>query len=114
MKSGKSMPVVESGLIGHTRRMNWSCDAETSNTGPAPMIKRVRWFWPDRGLGRLKPLALCSLIIAPCGFAETDQAAIKEDATRQIQEAASQAFYTDPANVEVRLADKRLVLPDCS
>ena len=78
------------------------------------MIKRFRGFWRDRGLGRLKPVALCSLIIAPCGVAETDQAAIKEDATRQIQEAAAQAFYTDPANVEVRLADKRLVLPDCS
>ena len=108
------MPVVESGLIGHTRRMNVSYDAETTNAGPAPMIKRFRGFWQDRGLGRLKPVALCSLIIAPCGVAETDQAAIKEDATRQIQEAAAQAFYTDPANVEVRLADKRLVLPDCS
>ena len=39
---------------------------------------------------------------------------IKEDATKQIQEAAAQAFHTDPANVEVRLADKRLVLPECS
>jgi len=28
LKSGKSMPVVESGLIGHTRQMNWSRDAE--------------------------------------------------------------------------------------
>ncbi|MFL2502391.1 MAG: flagellar basal body P-ring formation chaperone FlgA [Luminiphilus sp.] len=108
------MPVVESGLIGHTHRMNWSCNAETTNTLPAPTIKQFRWFWRDRGLGRLKRLALCSLIIAPCGFAETDQAIIKEDATGQIQDAAAQAFYTDPANVEVRLADKRLVLPDCS
>ena len=108
------MPVVESGLIGHTRRMSVSYDAETSNTGPAPVIERVHGFWQGSGPGWLAPIALCSLIIAPCGLAETDQAAIKEDATRQIQEAAAQAFYTDPANVEVRLADKRLVLPDCS
>ena len=91
--------------------MNLSCDADASATRPALVIER---FWRDRGLGWLKHLALCSLIIAPCGYAETDQAAIKKDATRQIQEAAAQAFYTDPANVEVRLADKRLILPDCS
>ena len=51
--------------------------------------------------------------MTPIGYAKTDQAIIKENATRQIQEAAAQAFYTDSANVEVRLADKRLVLPDC-
>ena len=114
MKSGKSMPVVEAGLIGHTRRMSVSYDAETSNTGPAPVIERFRGFWQGWGPGWLALIALSSWIIAPFGFAETDQAAIKEDTTRQIQEAAAQAFYTDPANVEVRLADKRLVLPDCN
>ncbi len=114
MKSGKSMPLVESGLIGHTRRMKWSRDAETSATGPALLIAWFRRLWRDRGCGWLKLVALCSLIIVPCGYADSDQAAIKEDVTKQIQEAAAQAFYTDPVNVEVRLADKRLVLPDCS
>ena len=94
--------------------MDVSYDAETSSTGPAPVIERLRWVWQGRGPGWLTLIALCSLIIAPWGYAETDQAAIKEDATKQIQDAAAQAFYTDPANVEVRLADKRLVLPDCS
>ena len=75
------------------------------------MIKRVCRDWD---VGWLKRVALFGLIIAPWGFAETDQATIKEDATKQIQGAAAQIFYTDPANVEVRLADKRLVLPDCS
>jgi flagella basal body P-ring formation protein FlgA len=114
MKSGKSMPVVEPRLIGHTRRMNVSYDAETTNAGPAPVIERFSGFWQGRGPGWLALIALCSWISAPWGVAETDQAAIKEDATKQIQDAAAQAFYTDPANVEVRLADKRLVLPDCS
>ena len=43
-----------------------------------------------------------------------DQESIKADATSQIQAAAALAYYTQPQNVEVRLADKRLVLPDCS
>jgi len=114
MQSGKSMPLVESGLIGHTRRMNWSRDSETSATRSALVIDRFHWFWRNQNLGWLKLAALGSLLVVPCGYAETDQAAIKEDATKQIQEAAAQTFYTDPANVEVRLADKRLVLPDCS
>jgi flagella basal body P-ring formation protein FlgA len=114
LKSGKSMPVVECGLIGHTRRMNVSYDAKIASTGLNPVIERLRWFWQGRGPGWLTLIALGSLIIAPWGYAETDQGAIKEDATKQIQDAAAQAFYTDPANVEVRLADKRLVLPDCS
>ena len=114
MKSGKSMPVVESELIGHTRPMNWSRDTETSAAGPAPVIERFRRFWLDRGRGWLTLAALGSLLIVHHGHAKIDQAMIKEDATKQIQEAAAQAFHTDPANVEVRLADKRLVLPECS
>ena len=113
MKSGKSMPVVESELIGHTRPMSWSRDTETSAAGPAPVIERFRRFWRDRGRGWLILAALGSLLIVHHGYAKIDQAMIKEDATKQIQEAAAQAFYTDPTNVEVRLADKRLVLPDC-
>ena len=114
MKSGKSMPVVESELIGHTRPMNWSRDTETSAAGPAPVIERFRRFWRDRGRGWLTLAALGSLLLVHHGYAKIDQAMIKEDATKQIQEAAAQAFHTDPANVEVRLADKRLVLPECS
>ena len=114
MKSGKSMPVVEPKLIGHTRPMNWSRDTETSAAGAAPVVERFRWFWRDRGLGWLTLAALGSLLIVHHGYAKIDQAMIKEDATKQIQEAAAQAFHTNPANVEVRLADKRLVLPECS
>ena len=113
MKSGKSMPVVESELIGHTRPMNWSRDTETSAAGPAPVIERFRRFWSDRRRGWFTLATLGSLLIVHHGYAKIDQAMIKEDATKQIQEAAAQAFHTDPANVEVRLADKRLVLPKC-
>ena len=112
-KSGKSMPVVAPGLISHTRNMNWNHDAKTITAGPALAIKRFRWFWRNRGRGWLTLAALGSSLMIPLGYAETDQAIIKENATKQIQEAAAQTFYTDPANVEVRLADKRLVLPDC-
>ena len=90
--------------------MNWSRDAETSAAGPASVIERFRCFWCDQGIILA---ALVSLVVTPLVYAKTDQAIIKENATRQIQEAAAQAFYTDPTNVEVRLADKRLVLPDC-
>ena len=113
MKSGKSMPVVESALIGHTRPMNWSRDTETRAGRPAPVIEWFRRCWRDRGRGWLTLAALVSLLIVRHGYAKTDQAIIKENAARQIQEAAAQAFYTDPASVEVRLADKRLVLPNC-
>jgi flagella basal body P-ring formation protein FlgA len=114
MKSGKSMPVVEFELIGHTPPMNWSRDAETSAAGPAPVIEWFRRFWRDRGRRWSTLAALGSLLIVHHGYAKIDQAMIKEDATKQVQEAAAQAFHTDPANVEVRLADKRLVLPECS
>ena len=107
------MPVVGPELISHTRCMNWSRDAKTSTAGPDLAIKRFRWFWLDRGRGWLTLAALGSSLMIPLGYASTDQAIIKENATRQIQEAAAQAFYTDPDNVEVRLADKRLVLPNC-
>ena len=113
MKSGKSMPVVEYGLIVHTHLMNLSCNANRSFTTPAPTTSACRWFWLGRGHGWLKVAALCILLAVPCGYAKTDQSVIKENATKQIQKAAAHAFYTDPGNVEVRLADKRLVLPDC-
>ena len=108
------MPVVDPELISHTQCMIWSCDAKTSTAGPDLAIKRFRWFWRDRGRGWPILAALGISLMIPLGYAETDQAIIKEDATRQIQEAAAQAFYTEPANVEVRLADRRLVLPDCA
>ena len=114
MKSGKSMPVVESELIGHTRPMNWIRDTETRAAGPASVIEWFRRFWHNRGREWLTLAALGSLLIVHHGYASIDQTIIKEDATKQIQEAAAQAFHTDPTNVEVRLADKRLVLPECS
>ncbi len=46
--------------------------------------------------------------------AERDQSAIKASATVQIQQAAAIAFQTSADVVEVRISDKRLVLPDCS
>ena len=107
------MPVVESELIGHTRLMKWSRDTKTSAAVSAPVIERFRRFWRDRGRRWSTLAALGSLLIVHHGYAKIDQAMIKEDATKQIQEAAAQAFDTDPANVEVRLADKRLVLPKC-
>ena len=90
------MPVVESGLIGHTRRMNMSYDAETSNTGPAPVIERFRWFWQRRGPGWLALIALYSLIVARWGFAETNQAAINED-IKQIQGRRCAGFLHRPS-----------------
>ena len=113
MKSGKGMPVVELELISHTRRMSCGRGAKTSTDGPGPVIERFSWFCRDRRRGWLTLAALGSLLMTPLVYAKTDQAIIKEAATKQIQEAAAQAFYTDPGNVEVRLADKRLVLPDC-
>ncbi len=113
MKSGKSMPVVESELISHTRPVNWSRNISTNASASAPAIEWCRWYWRDRSRGWLALAALGSFLMIPLGYASTDQTIIKENATRQIQEAAAQAFHTDPGNVEVRLADKRLVLPNC-
>ena len=58
---------------------------------------------------QLGALALVSLDAA----ASRDQAAIKEEVTVQVQNAAAATYLTDPGVVQVRLADRRLVLPDC-
>ena len=75
---------------------------------PAPFSgtkRKARWLqWP---------LFLCAIVIISPAWSERDQAAIKRDATLQIQTAAAETFYTEASNVEVRLGDRRLVLPDC-
>ena len=58
-------------------------------------------------------LFLCAMMITSPAWSERDQATIKRDATLQVQAAAAATFFTDASNVEVRLGDKRLVLPDC-
>lgn len=45
--------------------------------------------------------------------AEKDQAALKQEAAAFIARAAAKAYDTDPHLVEVRMADRRLVLPSC-
>ena len=118
------MPLVGLRLIGHTLAMSRQCGLgnDTSATprstgtsmlreyvlGPAPVSRARRkacWLqWP---------LFLCALVIVSPAWGERDQAAIKRDATLQIQTAAAETYYTEASNVEVRLGDKRLVLPDC-
>lgn len=58
-------------------------------------------------------LLICSMVIMSPAWSERDQATIKQDATAQIQAAAAATYLTEASNVEVRLGDKRLVLPDC-
>ena len=118
------MPLVGLRLIGHTRAMNGQralgngMTATLRSTG-TPMLKesalssaplsgakrKARWLqWP---------LFLCAIVIISPAWSEREQAAIKRDATLQIQTAAAETYYTEASNVEVRLGDKRLVLPDC-
>ena len=75
-------------------------------TPSASLLTRQRLlFWG------LSLIALCWM---PSHAHARNQESIKADATAQIQAAAALAYYTQPQNVEVRLADKRLVLPDCN
>lgn len=103
------MPVVESKVIGHTRPMTRSVNQSTSRC-PA---RQSRGFCgvsaPAIGLvmGAL-------LVLSGPALAERDQLEIKAAATSQIQDAAAIAFQTPAEAVEVRLGDKRLVLPDCA
>ena len=118
------MPLVGLRLIGHTLAMNRQralgdgITATLRSTGtstlreyassPAPLsgaVRKGRWLpWP---------LFLCSMVMMSPAWSERDQAAIKRDATLQIQTAAAETYYAEASNVEVRLGDKRLVLPDC-
>ena len=91
-KSGKSMPVVESELISHTRPVNWSRDTSTNAAESAPVTERCRWFWRDRGLGWLTLAALGSLLIVHHGYAKIDQAMIKEDATSRYRKPLRKLF----------------------
>ena len=78
------------------------------NTVPAsdpPRATAILWvLWWCLGA-----LALVSLP----AYSERDQTVIKAAATLQIQAAAAAAFQTPEERIEVRLGDKRLVLPDC-
>ena len=118
------MPLVGLRLIGHTLSMDRQSalgnviTAKLRSKGtpmlqehalsPAPFSgtkRKARW--------RQWPLFLCAIVIISPAWSERDQAAIKRDATLQIQTAAAETFYTEASNVEVRLGDRRLVLPDC-
>ena len=106
------MPVVGQGVISHTQQM--------TATGQHALLAQRS---DQRSRGRrsstqfqslmtwlqLGALALVSLNTAASG----DQAAIKEEVTLQVQNAAAATYLTDPGAVQVRLADRRLVLPDC-
>ena len=85
--------------------------ALTALSHPARQRMRdVPWLM-RRCLGLFTAAFLSASTLA---IAERDQSAIKASATAQIQEAAAIAFQTSAGSVEVRLGDKRLVLPDCT
>jgi flagella basal body P-ring formation protein FlgA len=59
------------------------------------------------------------LSFCPCAAAETeateaDQEQLKREASKQIASAAAAMYDTEPELVEVRLSDRRLVLPNCA
>ena len=109
---GKDLPVVGPKVIGHTQHMiatsHHALLAQYSyqrsrGRSPSPQFRSLMtWL-------QLGALALVSLNAA----ASRDQAAIKEEVTVQVQNAAAATYLTDPGVVQVRLADRRLVLPDC-
>jgi len=101
--------VVEGWVIGHTPAMKMSINPLVSRL----KTQRSRWIrWA--GAGRYWWVFLtAALSLANGAMAERDQTAIKASATTQIQNAAASAFQTPADSVEVRLGDKRLVLPDC-
>ena len=60
-----------------------------------------------------------ALSFCPCAAAatednEADQEQLKREATEQIASAAAAMYDTEPELVEVRLGDRRLVLPNCA
>ena len=67
--------------------------------------KQNIWKWPA---------LIAALLISAGASGAREQTEIKLDATAQIKEAAASAFHTYSDNVEVRLSDRRLVLPDCA
>lgn len=103
------MPVVESKVIGHTRPMTRPVHQPASRY----TTRQSRVFY-----GVLAPviglLTGALLGLSTPALAERDQLAIKAAATSQIQNAAAIAFQTPAEAIEVRLGDKRLVLPDCA
>ena len=118
------MPLVGLRFIGHTRAMNGqrALGIGVTATLRATGIAMLREYSvKSASLRRAKrkarwlqwPLFLCAIVNISQAWGERDQAAIKHDATLQIQTAAAETYYTEASNVEVRLGDKRLVLPDC-
>ena len=109
---GKDMPVVGPKVIGHTQRMTDTSQHallaqysdQRSRSGRSSPRFRGLMIWLQLGA-----LALVSLNAE----ASRDQAAIKQEVTVQVQNAAATTYLTDPGAVKVRLADRRLVLPDC-
>ena len=109
---GKDMPVVGPKVIGHTQHMSatnqrallaqYSYQRSRSRRSSPQFRSLMIWL-------QLGTLALVSLNAA----ASRDQAVIKQEVTVQVQNAAAAAYLTDPSTVQVRLADRRLVLPDC-
>lgn len=103
------MPVVEGRVIGHTRPMKQLIN---HLAGRVAVLRTggVRWVL-GCCFGSLTSALLWGSTPA---LAERDQSVIKASTTAQIQQAAAIAFQTPAENVEVRLGDKRLVLPDCA
>ncbi|MBM13696.1 MAG: flagella basal body P-ring formation protein FlgA [Halieaceae bacterium] len=111
------MPVVENRLISHTfivislliTEMAGS-EVITKPTKPSKSSAGLK----ERGLGLVGALSLVAWCWMPAHAHARDQESIKADAKEQIRAAAASAFYIEAKNVEVRLADKRLVLPNCT
>ena len=112
MEGGNSVPLVVMGLIGHTRymqpslRKNWT-----------PIIARC---WLKFGSQLSKRLLVVGLLtIDPISGAtaqsmHSEQEQRKVSITAVIKEAAAKAFNYDPHLIEVRLNDRRLVIPNCA
>ena len=58
-------------------------------------------------------ISLLASTSTPADAEERDQDTLKREASNLIAEAAATTFDTAPGLVEVRLGDRRLVLPDC-
>lgn len=96
--------MVECRVIGHNRAMKH----RPLSTVPASDPPRATAF-----LWLLVGFFAALMLVALPAHSERDQTAIKTAATLQIQAAAATTFQTPEERIEVRLGDKRLVLPDC-
>jgi len=104
------MPVAANPLIGHT----WSMSGLIRRPRQASRrLSRRPWGITGIGIGPTT-LALCGLLMLSSAGHAREQLEIKAAATKQIQAAAAKLYSTEPQNIEVRLADRRLILPDCA